>query len=101
VKAVRGHDETSVLRLAASLERGSEHPLAASIIAGAAERGVKVSTSEEFRSVTGMGVLGRVEGHAVALGNLALMQDLASRSMPCSLRQRRCAIGTDSYVRGG
>ena len=76
VKAVRGHDETSVLRLAASLERGSEHPLAASIIAGAAERGVKVSTSEEFRSVTGMGVLGRVEGHAVALGNLALMQDL-------------------------
>jgi Cu+-exporting ATPase len=76
VKAVRGHDETSVLRLAAALERGSEHPLAASIIAGAAERGVKVSASEEFRSVTGKGVLGRVEGHAVALGNLALMQDL-------------------------
>jgi Cu+-exporting ATPase len=61
VKAMGGHDETSVLRLAASLERGSEHPLAASIIAGAAERGVKVSTSEEFRSVTGKGVLGRVE----------------------------------------
>jgi len=76
VKAASGYDETSVLRLAAALERGSEHPLAASIIAGAAERGVKVSTSEEFRSVTGKGVLGRVEGHAVALGNLALMQDL-------------------------
>jgi len=77
VKAASGYDETSVLRLAASLERGSEHPLAASIIAGAAERGVKVSTSEEFRSVTGKGVLGRVEGHAVALGNLALMRDLS------------------------
>jgi Cu+-exporting ATPase len=76
VKAVRGHDETSVLRLAAALERGSEHPLAASIIAGATERGVKMSTSEEFRSVTGKGVLGRVEDHAVALGNLALMQNL-------------------------
>jgi P-type Cu+ transporter len=76
VKAASGYDETSVLRLAAALERGSEHPLAASIIAGAAERGVKVSTSEEFRSVTGKGVLGRVEGHTVALGNLALMRDL-------------------------
>jgi P-type Cu+ transporter len=76
VKAASGYDETSVLRLAAALERGSEHPLAASIVAGAAERGVKVSTSEEFRSVTGKGVLGRVEGHAVALGNLALMRDL-------------------------
>ena len=76
VKAVGGHDESSVLRLAAALERGSEHPLAASIIAGAAERGVKVSTSEEFRSVTGKGVLGQVEGYTVALGNLGLMQDL-------------------------
>src|SRR5438132_38081 len=75
-KAASGYDETSVLRLAAALERGSEHPLAASIIAGAAERGVKVSTSEEFRSVTGKGVLGRVEGHTVALGNLALMRDV-------------------------
>jgi Cu+-exporting ATPase len=76
LKAASGCDETSVLRLAAALERGSEHPLAASIVAGAAERGVKVSTSDEFRSVTGKGVLGRVEGHAVALGNLALMRDL-------------------------
>ncbi|HEU4371436.1 MAG TPA: heavy metal translocating P-type ATPase [Methylomirabilota bacterium] len=76
VKAVTGPDETSVLRLAASLERGSEHPLASAILAGATERGIAVAAAEEFRSVTGKGVVGRVEGHAVALGNLRLMQDL-------------------------
>jgi P-type Cu+ transporter len=76
VKPAPGHDETTVLRLTAGLERGSEHPLAAAILAGAAERGVTVATPEDFRSITGKGVSGRVEGHAVALGNLALMQDL-------------------------
>jgi Cu+-exporting ATPase len=75
VKAATGHDETSVLRFAASLERGSEHPLAAAILAGAAERGMAVTAAEEFRSVTGKGVVGRVDGHAAALGNLRLMQD--------------------------
>jgi P-type Cu+ transporter len=74
VKAAAGHDEASVLRLAASLERGSEHPLAAAILAGAAERGVAVAAVGEFRSVTGQGVIGQVEGRAVALGNLRLMQ---------------------------
>jgi Cu+-exporting ATPase len=76
VKPVPGHDETTVLRLTAGLERGSEHPLAAAILAGASERGVTVPVPEEFRSITGKGVVGRVEGHAVALGNLALMQEL-------------------------
>jgi Cu+-exporting ATPase len=76
VKAAPGHEETTVLRLTAGLERGSEHPLAAAILAGAAERGVTVPVPEDFRSITGKGVVGRVEGHAVALGNLALMQDL-------------------------
>jgi len=76
VKATPGHDETTILRLAASLERASEHPLAAAILAGASERGIAPGPVQEFRSVTGKGVLGRVEGHAVALGNLALMRDL-------------------------
>jgi Cu+-exporting ATPase len=76
VRAAPGHEETSVLRFAASLERGSEHPLAAAILAGAAERGVAVASTEDFRSMTGKGIVGRVEGHAVALGNLRLMQDL-------------------------
>ncbi len=75
VKAATGYDETAVLRFAASLERGSEHPLAAAILTGATERGVAVAAVEEFRSVTGKGVAGRVDGHAVVLGNLRLMQD--------------------------
>src|SRR5687768_17096854 len=77
VKAVSGQDETMVLRLAAGVERGSEHPLAAAILAGAAERGISSPAAEEFRSETGKGIAGRVDGHAVALGNLRLMQDLS------------------------
>ena len=65
-----------LLRLAASLERGSEHPLAASIVKGAQERGVTPVEPEGFRSVTGKGVVGRVDGHEVALGNRRLMDDL-------------------------
>jgi Cu+-exporting ATPase len=76
VKPAPGHDETTVLRLAAGLERASEHPLAAAILAGAAERNVTAPAAEDFRSLTGKGVVGRVERHAVALGNLALMQEL-------------------------
>ena len=77
VKAVPGTDENEVLRLAASVERGSEHPLAAAIVAGAAERAIPLAKTEDFRSVTGKGVLGRVDGRTVALGNARLMQDLA------------------------
>jgi Cu+-exporting ATPase len=76
VKAAPGHDETSVLRFAAALERASEHPLAAAIVAGAGERGITPPAAAEFRSVTGKGVVGLVDGHPVALGNVRLMQDL-------------------------
>jgi Cu+-exporting ATPase len=69
-------DEARLLRLAASLERGSEHPLAAAIVAGAEERGVEMTRSEAFDSVTGKGVKGRIDGRAVALGNRGLMDDL-------------------------
>jgi Cu+-exporting ATPase len=65
------------LRLAASLERASEHPLAAAIVSGAADRGITVATTEQFKSVTGKGVIGSVEGRAVALGNRALMEMLS------------------------
>ena len=77
VKPAPATDEEFVLRLAASLERGSEHPLASAILFGGNERGVKLSTVEEFRAETGKGVVGRVERHAVALGNIRLMQDLS------------------------
>ena len=71
-----GFEETELLGLAAGIERGSEHPLAAAIVAGATARGIAVAPSEEFKSVTGKGVVGRVSGRAVALGNRRLMEDL-------------------------
>jgi len=70
------HSESDLLRSAASLERGSEHPLAAAIVAGAEERKLTLSAVEDFRSITGKGVVGRVEGRTIALGNHRLMQDL-------------------------
>lgn len=71
-----GHDEIEVLRLAATLEKGSEHPLAEAIVNGAQERGVKLGQADDFEAVTGMGVKGRVDGKSVALGNARLMTEL-------------------------
>lgn len=71
-----GHDEAEVLRLAASLERGSEHPLAEAIVRGAEERGVEMADAADFEAITGKGVKGTVDGHAVALGNAALISDM-------------------------
>jgi Cu+-exporting ATPase len=62
--------------LAASLERGSEHPLAEAIVAGAEEKGAALTGVEDFESLTGRGVKGRVEGVAVALGNKKLLEEL-------------------------
>ncbi|WP_284125990.1 copper-transporting P-type ATPase [Parerythrobacter aestuarii] len=71
-----GMPEDELLRLAASLERGSEHPLAEAIVAGAEARGLALAKAEEFQAVTGKGVKGRIDGKQVALGNRALMEDL-------------------------
>ncbi len=71
-----GHDETEVLRLAASLERGSEHPLAEAIVAGAIDRGVELVKAKDFEAITGKGVKGVVDGRRVALGNARLVADL-------------------------
>ena len=76
VVAEAGIDEAELLRLAASLERGSEHPLAEAIVAGAEDRGLILSRVEEFEAITGKGVKGQVEGKAVALGNARLLADL-------------------------
>ncbi len=73
---IGGQTESELLRLAASLERSSEHPLAAAIVAGAQERGLTLAAAADFRSLTGRGVVGRVEGRAVALGNQRLMDEL-------------------------
>jgi P-type Cu+ transporter len=76
VQPAAGWDEQQLLRLAASLERASEHPLAAAIVSGAEARGVALTGTDDFQSVTGKGVQGRMEGRAVALGNRRLMDDL-------------------------
>jgi P-type Cu+ transporter len=68
--------ESELLHLVASLERASEHPLAAAIVAAAQERGLELSEVRDFRSVTGKGVVGTVDGRAVALGNRALLEKL-------------------------
>jgi len=70
-------NEADLLRMAASLERGSEHPLAAAIVDGAAARGLVLASPEAFESRTGRGVVGRVDGRPAALGNLALLTELA------------------------
>jgi len=70
-----GLTEADLLRLAASLERSSEHPLAAAVVAAAKERGIAVEEPSEFASVTGKGVTGKVGGRSVALGNAKLMAD--------------------------
>ena len=71
-----GHDENEVLQFAASLERGSEHPLAEAIVRGAEERGITFSKTDSFEAVTGMGVKGFIDGKAVALGNAKLMSEM-------------------------
>jgi Cu+-exporting ATPase len=71
-----GLTESDLLRLAASLERGSEHPLAAAIVRGAEERGTPLSGARDFTSITGKGVKGFIDGKTVALGNRTLMADL-------------------------
>jgi Cu+-exporting ATPase len=71
-----GYDEASLLRYASSIERGSEHPLAAAIVAGAEAKGVRPRDAESFQSKTGKGVIGRIDGRAVALGNSALLDEL-------------------------
>ena len=71
-----GFEANEVLRLAASLDQGSEHPLANAIVQAARERGLKLDKSEDFESASGIGVRAQVAGHHLALGNGAFMQQL-------------------------
>ena len=72
--------ESELLRLVASLEVSSEHPLAAAIVAGAKDRGLQLSRVENFQSLTGKGASGEVDGHTVTVGNAALLRELGLRS---------------------
>jgi Cu+-exporting ATPase len=75
VFAAPGLDESELVRLAAGLERGSEHPLAAAIAAAADERGLRPARAEDFESLTGRGVRGKVGGRAVAIGTVKLLEE--------------------------
>jgi len=106
--AVNGVDEMEVLRIAASLDQGSEHPLAMAIVSAAKSRGLSLSKATEFESSSGIGVRGTVDGHSVALGNTALMQqigiDVSSlRDQAESLRTQGASVmhlGIDGRLAG-
>jgi len=76
VQAIKGFTEKRVLSLVASLERGSEHPLAEAIVAGAQGRGLTVGSPTDFEAIPGKGVRGKVKGTSVALGNAAMLRQL-------------------------
>lgn len=88
-----GVPEDEFLRLAASLERGSEHPLAAAVVAGAEERGLRLADVTDFRSETGKGVMGRVDGRSVTLGNRGLLEAL--RIDPADLEREAERLRSD------
>ena len=96
VVAADGWTEENLLRLAATLERGSEHPLAGAVVDGASSRGVTTTDVRDFESKTGMGVVGLVDGQRVALGNETLMSD---RDVSVGvLEQRADAMRTDGQT---
>ena len=76
VRTVNGVEEQVALRLGASLEGASEHPLAEAIVRGAQEKGIELVQAKDFQSVTGKGVTGDIDGHKVALGNLKLLESI-------------------------
>src|SRR5260370_199290 len=76
VAVVAERNESDIIRYAASLERASEHPLAEAVVRSAKERGLEIPKAGEFQSLAGKGVSGTVEGHAVVVGNAALLREL-------------------------
>lgn len=106
IELVHANNESKVLRLAASLEAGSEHPLALSIIESAKNRGLEVGSVEQFQSVAGHGVEGVVDGHALMFGNEKLMRDrgvdieqyLPSAQRMASLAQTPMYLAVDNQL---
>jgi Cu+-exporting ATPase len=94
------HTEDEILAMAATLEAGSEHPLAAAIVNGAAARGIATGELEDFGSVTGKGVTGRVSGRSVALGNPALLdgQGIATGDLASIADELRSAGQTVMFL---
>ncbi|MDO9298316.1 copper-translocating P-type ATPase, partial [Bradyrhizobium sp.] len=89
IVAAEGFDETEILRLAASVERASEHPLADAIVRSAKEKNLDVSKVEEFDSPTGKGATGKVDGKTVALGNANFLSSLGVETQPLNAEGER------------
>ena len=96
VEPVEGFDAEKLLRFAATLERGSEHPLASAIVKGAEERGIALGSVEAFESLTGRGVRGRVNDSHVALGNRKLLDELGVE--PGGLAQKAESMRADGQT---
>ncbi len=96
-------NDQELLRLVASLERNSEHPLASAVVAAAAERGIKLAEISEFESITGKGVVGRVDDQRVALGSHSLLQDFGidSGTYATKVEALRAEGQTVLFVAGG
>ncbi len=82
ITANDGWNENEFLRLCASLEQGSEHALASSVVSAAESRGLRLAKVSDFQSITGKGILGSVEGHSIAIGNHGLLEQLAINAGP-------------------
>ncbi len=95
VVALSGLSETELIRLAASLEQGSEHPLAAAIVSGAKENNIPLLAVTDFRSETGRGISGKVDGKNVAAGNENFFRDLV---VPAELKQKAEALRHDGQT---
>jgi Cu+-exporting ATPase len=98
VVVTNGFDEGTLLRLAGSLEKSSEHPLAAAIVAGAQERRVEIKDAVRFQSITGKGVIGEVDGHHVAVGNRSLLEDLKLGELAQRAEELRASGQTIMFV---
>jgi Cu+-exporting ATPase len=91
-------DEETLLRLAATLERHSEHPLAAAIISGAEERGIHLANATRFVSLTGKGVVGEVDGRRIALGNRSLLEEFKLDPGELGARAERLRAGGQTIM---
>ena len=96
VVAAPGMDENRLLLLAASLEKGSEHPLAAAIVEGAAHRGLRLRKAEKFASHTGKGVSGEIDGQPIVLGNASLLEEFGMDTG--SFAQQAAAMRSEGHT---
>ncbi|MHB8542239.1 MAG: heavy metal translocating P-type ATPase [Candidatus Acidiferrales bacterium] len=98
IEPVASGSPSDVLRFAASLEQGSEHPLAAAILAEAVRQSLKLAAATEFRSLTGKGITGRVEGHAIAVGTAALLNEIGIAEIALDHRAEALRRDGDTVV---